>query len=78
MLVLSRKRNEQIVVNGNIRIHVVSINGNTVRLGIEAPREISIVRGELINDDQLEGDESLANSTIAKSPELDFSVECAI
>jgi carbon storage regulator len=47
MLVLSRKRNEAIVINGNIRIMVVDIRGNQVRLGIEAPNSVGILREEL-------------------------------
>ncbi len=47
MLVLSRKRDESIVIDGNIRITVVSIHGNQVRLGIEAPNSVSILREEL-------------------------------
>ena len=48
MLVLSRKKNESIVVNDNIVITVVEIRGDKVRLGIEAPREIGVFRGELV------------------------------
>lgn len=47
MLVLSRKKNESIVVNDVIVITVVEIRGDKVRLGIEAPREISIHRSEV-------------------------------
>ncbi len=47
MLVLSRKSTQSIVVNGDIRITVVSIRGNQVRLGFEAPGSIAIVREEL-------------------------------
>lgn len=47
MLVLSRKLNESIVVDGNIRITVVGIRGNHVRIGIEAPDSIRIIREEL-------------------------------
>jgi len=47
MLVLSRKQEEKIVVGDNITITVLKIRGNTVRLGIDAPREVSVVRGEL-------------------------------
>jgi carbon storage regulator len=47
MLVLSRKRNEAIVINGDIRIMVVDIRGNQVRLGIEAPDSVGILRKEL-------------------------------
>ncbi len=47
MLVLSRKKNEQIRIADNIRIVVVEIRGDKVRLGIEAPREIPVHRGEV-------------------------------
>ena len=47
MLVLSRKLNETIVIDGNIRITVVGIRGNQVRLGIEAPDRVGIYREEL-------------------------------
>jgi carbon storage regulator len=47
MLVLTRKLNERIVVGDNITITVVGIRGNHVRLGIEAPPEVSILREEL-------------------------------
>ena len=48
MLVLSRKLNETIVIDGNIRITVVGIRGNQVRLGIEAPDSVGIFREELL------------------------------
>jgi carbon storage regulator len=47
MLVLSRKLDETIVINGDIRITVVGVRGNQVRLGIEAPRSVRIFREEL-------------------------------
>jgi carbon storage regulator len=47
MLVLSRKKNESIVIDGSIVITVVEIRGDKVRLGIEAPREVSIHRQEV-------------------------------
>ncbi|MFV1965040.1 MAG: carbon storage regulator [Pirellulaceae bacterium] len=47
MLVLSRKISEGIVIDGDIRIHVLKIRGKTIRLGIEAPEQISIRRFEL-------------------------------
>jgi carbon storage regulator len=56
MLVLSRKLNETIVIANNIRITVVGINGSQVRLGIEAPGEIKVMRKELLyrRDEALE------------------------
>ena len=47
MLVLSRKKNESIVVDDTIVITVVEIRGDKVRLGIEAPREVPIHRSEV-------------------------------
>ncbi len=48
MLVLSRKRAERIVIGSSIRITVVRVDGNQVRLGIEAPDTLPIVRAELL------------------------------
>ena len=47
MLVLSRKANESIMIGLDIKVEVLEIRGNVVRLGIKAPREISVVRSEL-------------------------------
>lgn len=47
MLVLSRKLNESIIIDGNIRITIVGIRGNHVRVGIEAPGSVPIIREEL-------------------------------
>lgn len=47
MLVLTRKAKEQIVIGENITITLVRIQGNSVRIGIEAPREMRVIRGEL-------------------------------
>ncbi len=48
MLVLSRKVGEQIVIDGNIVLTVVEVSGNRIRLGITAPRDKAVVRGELV------------------------------
>lgn len=47
MLVLSRKRNESIVIDNDITIVVVEIRGDVVRLGIDAPRAIPVHRREV-------------------------------
>lgn len=49
MLVLSRKENEEIIIDGNIRITVVEITKKKVRIGITAPKSVSIVRKEIAN-----------------------------
>jgi carbon storage regulator CsrA len=47
MLVLSRKAQQEVVIGDNVRITVLQIKGNTVRLGISAPRDILVRRAEL-------------------------------
>jgi carbon storage regulator len=47
MLVLSRKKNESIVINNDITVTVVEIRGDKVRLGIVAPKEIPVHRREV-------------------------------
>lgn len=47
MLVLSRKKNESIVINDDITVVVVEIRGDKVRLGIEAPKEVPVHRREV-------------------------------
>lgn len=49
MLVLSRKENEKLIIDGNIVITVVRITGGGVRIGIEAPPAISVKREELLH-----------------------------
>ncbi len=52
MLVLSRKTSERILIGDEISITVVRIGPNSVRIGIEAPKSMNIVREELCNFDQ--------------------------
>jgi carbon storage regulator len=47
MLVLSRKVGEKLVIGGNITVVVTRVAGNRVTLGIEAPQDVRVVRGEL-------------------------------
>lgn len=48
MLVLSRKENEQIVIGDNITLTISKVCGNRVRIAIDAPKDIGIRRGELL------------------------------
>ncbi|MFN8855661.1 MAG: carbon storage regulator [Planctomycetaceae bacterium] len=50
MLVLSRKIGDRIVIDGGIEVVVLAVEGGRVRLGIAAPRDCQIVRGELLDD----------------------------
>ena len=69
MLVLTRKVQEQINIGHNIKVTIVRIKGHSVRLGIEAPDNVRIVRGELaaaiaeFRDDEETGDEGELGST---------------
>lgn len=47
MLVLSRKKNESIIINDHIIVTVVEIRGDKVRLGIDAPKDVSVHRREV-------------------------------
>ncbi len=47
MLVLSRKKNESIIINDNITVTVIEIRGDKVRLGIEAPKHVTVHRREV-------------------------------
>ena len=47
MLVLSRKVGDKLVIDGNITVEVVKIQGNRISLGIVAPSNVKILRGEL-------------------------------
>lgn len=48
MLVLSRKKNESVFLNGNIRVVVVDVRGDKVQLGIEAPSDVTVYRSEVL------------------------------
>lgn len=54
MLVLSRQRDESIVINDNVVVTIVDIRGDKVRLGIEAPQEIPVHRREVYDAIQRE------------------------
>lgn len=47
MLILTRKRDESIIINGNIEIQIMSIEEGKVKIGIEAPKDIEIFRSEV-------------------------------
>jgi carbon storage regulator CsrA len=71
MLVLTRKHQEKIRIGDHIVITVLKTKGKTVRLGIEAPSEVPVIRGELSFEGQAVEwrDESSANEGTASEPE---------
>jgi carbon storage regulator len=64
MLVLSRKKNESIVIDNDITIVVVEIRGDKVRLGVEAPKEVPVHRREVF--DAIRRNEAAANGVAAQ------------
>lgn len=81
MLVLSRKVDQEIVIDGNIRIRVLKLKGNTIRLGIEAPQDVHIARGELEKKDSRQAknvpspDDVSANFSIVFDTKMDQTEE---
>lgn len=82
MLVLSRKPKETIIINGNIKVTVVEVRGDKVRLGIEAPLSIDVHRKEVFErlypnkenkdeDNAASGASSDTGSSGAGSPSTD-------
>ncbi|MDR9506584.1 MULTISPECIES: carbon storage regulator CsrA [Brevibacillus] len=63
MLVLKRKLGESVVINDTITVKIVAIEGDTVKLGIEAPKDIRIFREELYNSIKKENEGAVASAS---------------
>ncbi len=62
MLVLSRKVDQKLFIGDNIEITIVSVSGDTVRIGIEAPKDIKILRSEVYEEIQQQNIEAVSSS----------------
>ena len=60
MLILTRRIGETLFIGDDITIKVVSINGNQVRIGIDAPLDVQVMRSELLKESEPEPDDSHA------------------
>lgn len=58
MLVLTRKPEQAIIIDGNIEVVVLEVKGDQVRLGIKAPREVSILRKEIFDQISMENQQA--------------------
>jgi carbon storage regulator len=65
MLVLTRKKGQSIVVNDNIEITVLDVQGDQIRIGIEAPKEISVHRKEVYLEIQEENRKAAESKAIS-------------
>jgi carbon storage regulator len=65
MLVLSRKHGESIIIDRDVKVHVIEVRNNVVRFGIEAPKEISVHRSEIC--DRLRANKAAFSSPKEKS-----------
>ncbi len=63
MLSLTRKIGESVIINDNIEVVVCGVNGEQIKLGFVAPKEVSIFRKELYEQIQLENLEATKNSS---------------
>ena len=64
MLVLARKVNQNIVIDGHIKVRVMRLEGDVVKLGIEAPASIPVHRQEIYDEIQRNGKEAAVNQRL--------------
>ena len=72
MLILSRKIGESIVIDGRIHVKIMRVEGDVVKLGIEAPVEIPVHRQEVYEEIQRNNQQALtkSNTALPKLPKL--------
>ncbi len=76
MLVLTRKKDEKIIIGQDIEITVVGIDNGSVQLGISAPKEIEILRKELLEDVKKENRAAAENKDLLKKlQQIKFNAE---
>lgn len=77
MLVLTRKIQEKIRISDDITVTILRIKGSTVRLGIEAPRDVRVIRGELAEQNDAHAAQEKIQVASARMAELSMSDEAA-
>ena len=67
MLVLKRKAGESIIVNENIEIKIIEVEEGRIKIGIDAPKEVSIIRKEVLDETKSENKTATQSRNIDKS-----------
>lgn len=70
MLVLSRKPGESILIGHNIEVKIIDVQGDQVKIGISAPRDVSILRKELMDEVRQVNREAVVDSSRLTLEEL--------
>ncbi len=67
MLVLSRKPNQSIIIGEDIEVVVLEVKGDTVKLGLKAPRDVKVYRQEIYAEIRSENERAAANAAATRS-----------
>lgn len=69
MLTLTRRAGERITIGANIEVTVLDVSGGKVKIGISAPRELPVYRGELVDRIEAENKRAMARTTVTNAPD---------
>ena len=69
MLILTRRIGEQLCIGDDIKVVVLGVKGNQVRIGIEAPRSVAVHRQEIVDRIALERSEGLPSAPMSTGPD---------
>ncbi len=70
MLILSRKKDQKVMIGDNIEVWVVDIRGDTIKLGIVAPREVKVFRLEVAQEIEAANKAALSSSLEIPLPDV--------
>ena len=71
MLILSRKKDQKVMIGDSIEIWVIDVRGDTVKLGIKAPREVKVFRLEVAQEIEASNRAALSSSLDLPFPDVD-------
>jgi len=71
MLILSRKVDEKVIIGDDIKISIIEIRGDQVRIGIDAPKKVKVFRQEVY--DAIKAENKAASKSVTVIPNVNFS-----